>query len=342
MRFDRPDTPPKEDSLNRVVIPPELDATAGDPPSGPVLRLTGPTMGVSWTVQACPPAGVSAEDVRVAAQGAVNAVVLQMSGWEPGSDLCRFNRAAADSWQTLPADFAAVVDRALHWARESDGAFDPTVGRLTDLWGFGPAGPRDAPPAGQELDGLWSQAGWTRLQRRGGDLYQPGGLELDLSGIAKGFGVDAVMRALQVLGVRHALVEIGGELRGEGVQPDGQPWWAEIETPLGLSTEEPIVVALHGLSLATSGDYRRFRMDSGRRRSHTIDPRTGQPVEAAAASVSVLAADCMDADALCTVLIVLGPEAGLAWASERGVAACWRMRDGDEQMTPAFAAMLED
>lgn len=299
-------------------------------------------MGVSWTVQACPPAGVTVENIRVAAQSAVNAVVRQMSSWEPGSDLSRFNRAGAETWHDLPADFAAVIDRALYWSRESDGAFDPTVGRLTDLWGFGPAGPRDDPPAGQELDGLWSQSGWARLERRGATLLQPGGLELDLSGIAKGFGVDAVMRALQGLGVRHALVEIGGELRGEGVRPDGQPWWVEIETPPGLAIEEPFVVALHGLSLATSGDYRRFRMDSGRRQSHTIDPRTGQPVEAAAASVSVLAQTCMDADALCTVLMVLGPEAGPAWASERRIAAFWQLREEGERMTPAFAAMLDD
>ena len=299
-------------------------------------------MGVSWTVQACPPPGVSVEDLRVAAQGAANAVVLQMSGWEPGSDLCRFNRADPGSWQDLPADFAAVIDRALHWAQESDGAFDPTVGRLTDLWGFGPAGERAEPPAGPALDGLWSQSGWARLQRHGDALLQPGGLDLDLSGIAKGFGVDAVMRALQALGVRHALVEIGGELRGEGVRPDGQPWWVTIETPPGLAVADPIVIALHGLSLATSGDYRRFRMDSGRRRSHTLDPRTGSPVEAAAASVSVLAATCMDADALCTVLMVLGPEAGMAWAAPRDIAACWRLRDGSERMTPAFAVMLEE
>lgn len=299
-------------------------------------------MGVSWAVQACPPPGVSAEDMRVAAQATVNTIVRQMSSWEPGSDLCRFNRAPAGSWHDLPAGFAAVVDRALHWAGESDGAFDPTVGRLTDLWGFGAAGSRLEAPPGQALDSLQSQSGWRRLERRGEALVQPGGLDLDLSGIAKGYGVDAVMAALQGLGVRHALVEIGGELRGEGVRPDAQPWWVEIETPPGLSAAEPLVVALHGLSLATSGDYRRFRMDSGRRRSHTIDPRTGAPVEATAASVSVLARACMDADALCTVLMVLGPEAGMDWATARRVAACWRLRDGGERMTPAFEAMLDD
>ncbi len=299
-------------------------------------------MGVSWTAQLCAPPDLDVKALQVAVQMTLNAVVLQMSTWEPDSAISRFNRADPDSWHNLPAGFAAVIDRALHWATASDGAFDPTVGRLTDIWGFGPAGSRADPPAGQEIDGLWSQSGWTRLERQGAALRQPGGLELDLSGIAKGYGVDAAFLALKALGVRHALVEIGGELRGEGVQPDGQPWWVEIETPPGMTASEPIVVALHGLSLATSGDYRRFRMDSGRRRSHTIDPRTGSPVEMAAASVSVLAETCMDADALCTVLMVLGPDAGLTWATERDVAACWRLRDGGERMTPAFAAMLED
>lgn len=299
-------------------------------------------MGVSWTLQACPPPRLTADDLRAAVQGAVNAVVLQMSGWEPDSDISRFNRAPSGSWHDLPTHFATVIDRALHWARESDGAFDPSVGRLTDLWGFGPAGPRDRPPVGQDLDRPWSRSGWMRLERRGDALLQTGGLELDLSGIAKGYGVDAALAAVQALGVRHALVEIGGELRGAGVQPNGQPWWVEIETPPGMATDEPLVVALHGLALATSGDWRRFRMDNGRRRSHTLDPRSGQPVEAAAASVSVLAGTCMDADALCTVLMVLGHEAGAAWAAARDIAAFWRLRDGSERMTPAFAAMLDD
>ncbi len=299
-------------------------------------------MGVSWTLRACPPPGVTADDLRAAVQGAVNAVVLQMSSWEPDSDLCRFNRAGPGSWHDLPADFATVIDRALYWAEQSDGAFDPTVGRLTDRWGFGAAGPREQAPAGPELGGLWSQSGWKRLDRQGGRLLQPGDLALDLSGIAKGYGVDAALAAVQALGVRHALVEIGGELRGAGVQPNGQPWWVQIETPPGETTDEPLVVALHGLSLATSGDWRRFRMDGGRRRSHTLDPRTGAPVETVATSVSVLAETCMDADALCTVLMVLGPEAGMDWASTREIAACWRLHNGGERMTPAFAAMLDD
>ncbi|HYE44225.1 MAG TPA: FAD:protein FMN transferase [Caulobacter sp.] len=328
--------------MNRVAVPPTLSPAALNPPVGPVVRMGGPTMGVSWSAQLVLPAGADGQAIQAAVHEALNDLIGQMSGWEPDSDLCRFNDAADGTWLEMPRGLLTVLDRALHWAAESDGAFDPTLGRLTDLWGFGSAGPRSRPVAGRELDGLWSQSGWRRLERRGDALLQPGGLALDLSGIAKGYGVDLAAETLVAAGVSHFLVEIGGELRGDGVRPDGQPWWVAIETPPGMPVEEPILVALHGVALATSGDYRRFSMDEGRRRSHTIDPRTGAPVEQAAASVSVVAATCMDADALCTLLSVLGPDDGMAWASERQVAAYWQLRGEPERMTPAFAAMLED
>ena len=197
-------------------------------------------------------------------------------------------------------------------------------------------------PTHPQLDGLRSQTGWSRLALQDATITQPGGLALDLSGIAKGYGVDLAAETLRAVGARHFLVEIGGELRGEGVRPDGQPWWVQIETPPGLTAEEPILVALHGAALATSGDFRRFTMDSGRRQSHTLDPRTGRPVADLAASVSVVAETCMDADALCTVLSVMGPHAGLEWAEARGVAAYWQLRGAPERMTRAFAQMLTE
>ena len=327
--------------MNRVAIPRTISPDVLNPPVGPVTRMGGPTMGVSWSAQVVLPPGANPVAVQADIHDALNRLVRQMSGWEADSDLSRFNQAPGGSRHDLPADFQAVLTRALHWARESDGAFDPTLGRLTDLWGFGPAGPRP-PPAAQELDGPWSQTGWSRLTLDGGALIQPGGLALDLSGIAKGYGVDLAAETLRAAGAAHFLIEIGGELRGEGVRPDGQPWWVAIEKPPGVTVDEPILVALHGAAIATSGDFRRFTMDSGRRRSHTIDPRTGGPVAEAAASVSVVADTCMDADALCTVLSVLGPDAGVAWAEARGVAAYWQLRGAPERMTSRFAEMLED
>jgi thiamine biosynthesis lipoprotein len=334
--------------MNRIAIPLDLDPGGISPPVGPVVTLTGPTMGVSWVVQAVLPPGLSPAPLTVAIQDALNAVVLEMSPWEPDSHISRFNRASA-GWHDLPDGFFTVMDRALALAADSDGAFDPAIGALTDLWGFGPPGEAALPGPAQIASARAATADARSgliLDRAGRRLWQPGGVRLDLSAIAKGFGVDEAARVLRQAGVADFLVEIGGEFRGEGVRSDAQPWWVGIETPPAeKAVDEPILVALHGLSLATSGDYRRFRMDAGRRRSHTIDPRTGEPVESALAAVSVLAKSCMEADGLCTVLSVMPVDEALAWAEARGVAALMMLRAGggiEERMTPAFAAMLED
>jgi hypothetical protein len=122
----------------------------------------------------------------------------------------------------------------------------------------------------------------------GDSLFQPGGLRLDLNGIAKGFAVDQVAAALDRAGARSYLVEVGGELRGTGAKPDGQPWWVELERPPTANDGLRTLVALHGLSVATSGDYRRFFEHDGRRYAHTLDPATAAPVAHATVSVTVL------------------------------------------------------
>jgi len=141
-----------------------------------------------------------------------------------------------------------------------------------------------------------------------------------------------VAATLAQLGIVHALVEIGGELVGFGVRPDGQPWWVDLETPPGVAVA-PLRIALHGLAVATSGDSRRGR--------HTIDPRTGRPIDNGVVSVSVIAADALTADAWATALTVLGP-AGDALAAAQGIAARIVTATGGEVLTPALAAMLAD
>jgi FAD:protein FMN transferase len=157
-----------------------------------------------------------------------------------------------------------------------------------------------------------------------------------------------VLQYLRVSGVEHALVEVGGELRGHGMKPDGQPWWVMLENPPGSGdAAQPLpetVVALHGLSVATSGDYRRFFMvpatDAGAARySHTIDPRSGEPISHGLAGVTVLHPECMAADAISTALNVLGAAEGLRFAAARGIAARFVQRAGDgfvETLSPAF------
>lgn len=331
--------------MRRVAVPLSLTAEATRPRDGRPASLMGPTMGVTWSLQAWVPRGLADADLSAAVQGACDTVVAQMSTWEPSSDLCRFNAAPAGTWVEVPPHLMTVVAVACDLAEESGGAFDPTVGALTDLWGFGPAGPVAAAPdlASRNL----AASGWRelRLDRANGRVFQPGGLKLDLSGIAKGFGVDLAAEALAALGVRDYLLEIGGELRGGGVKGDGQPWWVEIETPPGGELPEPpILIALHGLSIATSGDWRRTWSDGGGRYSHTLDPVTRAPVAGPVAAVSVLHPSCMQADALCTALTVLGP-AGEAFACEHDIAARIVARRSDglaEWISPAFAQLLDD
>lgn len=301
--------------------------------------LSGETMGTSWRASVIVPDGVRLRAVQAGVEAALDAVVAEMSQWEPGSDISRFNRAEAGAWRVLPPAFFAVLEHGVALAEASGGAYDPTHGRLTDLWGFGPQ-PAAAPPDDEAIGAGLDASGWQRLaiDRERRAVRQPGGLALDLSSIAKGYGVDMAAAALRAAGVGNFLIEVGGELFGKGVKADGTPWWVEIEQPPGAALR-PTMVALYGLAIATSGDYRRFN-DFG---SHTIDPRTGRPVVNGLASVTVLSASAMEADALATALTVLGAEDGRAFAKARGVAAMFVEQDGEafrETMTPAMGAML--
>jgi thiamine biosynthesis lipoprotein len=287
-------------------------------------------MGTDWSLYAVLPHPGAAEGV----QAALDLVVAQMSQWEAQSDLSRFNRGVAGAWHEIPVEFAHVVEAALQIAHASDGAFDPGLGNLTEAWGFGSAGPIEAVP---------EQAGTpdrtidfdpaTRRIRRGE------GAALDLSGIAKGYGVDLAAEWLLENGVRHFLLEVGGELRGEGIRPDGQPWWVDVEMP-PTSSIPPWRIALHDLSVATSGNYRRGFSADGVHYSHSFDPATGRPIVNGVASVTVLHRDCMMADGWATALTVLGPEAAIALADTHGLAACVVAGDR-EHVSRAWRAMLD-
>lgn len=309
---------------------------------GQVVVFDGLTMGTDWSVRAVVPPG-SVPDLAPGIQSVLDRVVAQMSNWEADSDISRFNRSTPGAWQLPPPQFMTVLDAALEVARLSDGAFDPAIGVLVDLWGFGPARPRNAPPTDDAIAAALARSGWTRIEHDmlGLRARRHDRVALDFSGIAKGFGVDQVAAWLAGQGIAHYLVEVGGELRGAGLKPDGQPWWVDLEAPPGLAL--PVNrVALHGMSAATSGDYRRCFDHGGTRYAHSLDPRTGRPIANGVASVTVLHPRCMMADAWATALTVLGAEAGLALAEAQGIAALIVERqDNRESMSSTLAAMLD-
>ncbi|MDM0033936.1 FAD:protein FMN transferase [Variovorax sp. J22P271] len=283
-------------------------------------------MGTTWSLRLDNPRMVALEEVRAAAQAALDRVVAQMSTWEADSDIRRFNHAAAGSRHVLEPEFAKVLACALQWAAASDGAIDPSIGPLVALWGFGADADtsHDAPPSPAAIVQALERVRWQRLALDPDTrtAIQPGGAALDLSGVAKGFAVDQVAAALQALGLADFLIEVGGELRAAGRRPGGDPWQVLVEALPGHTHRVP----LDGMAIATSGDRWHVREHQGRRWSHTLDPRTGEPVQHALASVTVLHPACMEADALATVLTVLGPDDGLAFARRHGVAALFVCR----------------
>lgn len=300
-------------------------------------------MGTSWSVRLVAPAGSDAGPVRdkllAHIQARLDRIIGQMSNWEAASDISRFNLSPSGQWQALPADFLFVLKTGLAVAAASDGAFDPAVGHLVGRWGFGP------PARSGEKQGAAPLPAepWRAIEVEEGQARRLADVALDFSGIAKGFAVDAVSDLLTGQGYGAHLVEIGGELRGRGLKPDGQPWWVDLEVPPGLVLP-PTRIALYGLSIATSGDYRRWVQRDGTRISHSMDVRTGGPVANGIASVTVLHESAMLADAWATALLVLGLEAGLRLAAEQGLAVLMIRREPQgarDYMSPAFARMLE-
>jgi thiamine biosynthesis lipoprotein len=317
-------------------------------PDTSIATLGGETMGTTWCVKLVVSPRHDLHPLHAAIQSRLDRVVAQMSTWEADSDINRFNRSSAGSWHTLPTDFFTVIAYALEIAEASGGAYDPTVGPLVGAWGFGAAGTARQVPDADVVSKLRAGVGWQRVALRTLDssAFQAGGVQLDLSAIAKGYGVDCVARCLHEHGIDSALVEVGGELHGHGRKPDGSAWQVLVESWPDEEAEDSCalrVIALENRAIATSGDrWHAFEQD-GIRYSHTIDPRTGHPVLHAPAAVTVIADHAMHADAWATALTVMGADVGFAFAQHKHLAARFmQRREGHwvEQMTDAFRALL--
>ncbi|WP_395942990.1 FAD:protein FMN transferase [Brevundimonas sp.] len=332
---------------NRVLIP-AMEGAPPRPPSGVIWSLGGETMGTTWSARVIGPRGLEESAVQAAIEQELAAVVAVFSPWTPSSEISRFNAAPEGMW-AVSQPFWDLLDAAMDLGDETNGAVDPTLGALVDLWGFGPPGPRPAllpVPSQDEIEAALKVSGWRKLRmnREARGLMQMGGMRLDFSGIAKGHAVDRVSDRLTALGATSHLIEIGGELKGRGVKPDAQPWWVEIERIEG-SPAPRTVAALFDLAVATSGDYRRAFEHKGRLYPHTLDGSTGAPVANALASVTVLHASAMKADAYATALTIMGPFEGPDYAEAMGLAAHFveRTERGPvERMTPAFTAMMDE
>lgn len=311
-----------------------------------LVALTGETQGTTFSIKVV---GEDIADERTAAlQTAIEArldgIDHAMSVYRPDSDLSRFNESASTDPTPVAPDLIAVLQMAREISEVTGGAFDVTVGPLVLAWGFGPSHKERSEPTESEIAALRERVGYLNLETdmaRGTLRKARSDLVCDVNAIAQGFTVDKLCEDVEMLGWTDYMVEVGGEVRARGHNAEGVPWRIGIERPVSGARELAHIVALSGLGLATSGDYRQYREEGGIRISHTIDPRTGRPIAHALASVSVLHESCAMADAYATALMVLGPEAAEAFARQQNLAAMFvvHTESGDfrEIMTPAFA-----
>lgn len=312
-------------------------ATAGD---GQLKQFSGRTMGTTYVVKVYEPTGSARAEQLNELQLDVDAVLRsvndQMSTYLQSSEISRFNASQSTDWIAVSPELAMVVDVAQTISEKSGGGFDVTVGPLVNAWNFGPDPRTGQVPDPSVLEGLKEFVGYQKLAVRRDPpalRKQVAGLKVDLSAIAKGYGVDRVVETLNAKGAANVFVEIGGEVRTSG-DKDGQWWKVGIQMPDATTNDWTVAHALstgdgRDQSMATSGDYRNFFEAGGVRYSHTIDPRTGEPITHALASVSVVAESCMEADGWATAINVLGPDAGLRVAKQENLDALLILRQAD-------------
>lgn len=255
--------------------------------------------------------------LREQIDAALEKVNRHMSTWQSDTEISIFNALESSVPFPVSPEFFGVMRRALEISESTGGAFDPTVKPLVDYWGFGPGAEGD-PFSTKMLEEIMESVGWQNVGLIDGSLVKAHpAVQLDLSAIAKGVGADVVAEVIRSSGLDSFLVEIGGEIVVSGLNPSGKPWRVGIESPQVHAAWESQVfqtVKLQGGAMATSGDYRNFRLRTdGTYYSHIMDPHTGRPSESDIASVSVLADSCMDADATATALFVMGSQKSFQW-----------------------------
>lgn len=307
--------------------------------------LNGPTMGTRWSALLHRPPGFDPTPVRAALQAAVDEVDAQMSTWKPDSDLMRLNAAAPDVWVAVPPRLMAVLEAGLDIGRASDGAFDIGVGDAVAAWGFGPQKASAAHIRGvlASANACARRPAHEVLELDSADcrVRKLGPSTLDLSGIAKGYGVDRLAEVAADFGISGALVAIDGELQAIGLQPDGAAWTVAIERPDHMARAPYAILALHDAAVATSGDYRHWVEVGDSRLSHTMDPARGGPLGAPPASVTVVNATCMAADAWATALMVKGSLEGAKLARRYNLDALFIDREGDHLRETRVGRLFE-
>ncbi|MCL1078870.1 FAD:protein FMN transferase [Parashewanella spongiae] len=295
------------------------------------ISLSGSTMGTTYNVKLVSNNKVPDLDTLHAEIDLVlEQVNDQMSTYRPDSELSTYNRLLNGQGMKVSPDTITVVSEAKRLNELTDGALNVTVGPLINLWGFGPGKRRVEPPVQSEIDAAKAMMNISAVMIDGNRLIKGSDdLYVDLSAIAKGFGVDKIASILNKYDVTGYLVEIGGELKSKGTKADGSTWKVAIEKPTTDERKVQQIVSLKDMAMATSGDYRNYFEKDGKRFAHIVDPRSGFPIQHTLASVTVLHDDCMVADGLATAMMVMGTKDALKLAKQQELAIMLIEKQGD-------------
>jgi len=293
-------------------------------------RFDGPTMGSRYSIQyVSHVATPGPKVVRGEVEKILSEVDRQLSTYRSDSDIERFNTLPADSCQVMPGPVLELIRAGEQLSSQSNGAFDLTVEPLLNLWGFGPQSREEKVPSAEALAEARQRVGHEHLRIQGDRLCKDAAVEVDFNSIAAGYAVDRIAARLQALGIDSYLAEATGELKAVGHKPDGSPWRIALEEPRDDRQVAERVIEVNGYGISTSGDYRKYFEQGGKRYSHTFDAHTGAPVLHNLASVTVIHPSAMLADGLSTLLLILGPERGWDYAQEHGIGVFFVLRDND-------------
>ncbi|EOH0515387.1 FAD:protein FMN transferase [Vibrio fluvialis] len=285
------------------------------------VHLSGPTMGTSYNIKYLQQDGLpSSDDLHKEIDRLLEEVNDQMSTYRKDSELSRFNQYQGIDPFEVSNQTATVVKEAIRLNGLTEGALDVTVGPLVNLWGFGPEARPEVVPTNAELAERKANTGIHHLSVEGNKLSKDlPHLYVDLSTIAKGWGVDVVANYIESQGIHNYMVEVGGEIRLKGLNRDGVPWRIAVEKPTVDERSIQEIIEPGDMAIATSGDYRNYFERDGVRYSHIINPQTGRPIHNRVVSVTVLDKSCMTADGLATGLMVLGDEKGIEIAEQNHI-----------------------
>tara|TARA_R110000850_G_scaffold114166_2_gene228922 strand:- start:462 stop:1475 length:1014 start_codon:yes stop_codon:yes gene_type:complete len=309
-------------SIKLLLLPALLLLVSACSSPEPIISLSGSTMGTTYHIKVVNSDRLpEAQLLQAEIDMALEVVNDQMSTYRSDSELSKFNQLQVQQSVKVSADTIKVIEEGMRLYQETDGALDITLGPVVNLWGFGPDKRPTTIPTQAQIDNAKAKMGIKELSIKGLTLTKHNAdLYVDLSSIAKGFGVDKIAAILDKYHVSGYLVEIGGELNVKGTKDDSTPWRVAVEQPTTEGQAVQQVIEPGTMSLATSGDYRNFYQENGERFSHLIDPRNGYPIKHQLASATVLHSSCMTADGYATAMMVLGTEASLALAKEKNLA----------------------